>query len=251
MKKNICIAILMMVFVFAASILPQSVIADLLLSRSVSDAEVQATQALQASFVMTLEASAPSSAYMPSENFGYAPNTTWSLVLTPSIIMLIATFSVPLVVIGAFLIVEKRKVRANRRAKAIVRQELASASFTTDMYKFAGKFDVYLSQTDELPAAYALVKIGSDREISVREILKKCSHFKGISDLPDPEYVYFTLNSKGIFKITNDSDCAVFIRSDRLKVSKRRVLSQGDNVHIKLADDRELVISPRFLFQID
>jgi len=198
----------------------------------------------------------PTRAQQASEpSVGLALNANGAFALTPSVIMLIATFGVPIIVIGAFLINEKRKARAIRRAKVAARaseaQELPVTPLANDMFKFAGKFDVYINQSDEFPAGYALFKMKVGEEVSVREILAKCPHFKGLDDLPDPEYVYFTLNSMGTLKITNDSDCDVHIKTEKLKLNRRRTLSQGDNIHITFGEKRELIISPRFLFQAD
>lgn len=186
---------------------------------------------------------------------GLALDANGEFAFTPSVIMLIATFGVPIIVVGGFLINEKRKARAKRRTKAAARAsealELPVTPLANDMFKFAGKFDVYINQSDEFTAGYALFKMKVGEEASVRDILAKCSHFKGLEDLPDPEYVYFTLNSMGTLKITNDSDCDVYIKTEKLKLNRRRTISQGDNIHITFGEKRELIISPRFLFQAD
>lgn len=124
------------------------------------------------------------------------------------------------------------------------------ASNPEELLEFAKKFDIYLSQTDTVPAAFALFKLGRAKEISLQKILRKCSNIRISDDLTNTKDIRFSVDSSNTLKVVNNSSFKVCVKENPLQINESRVLLQGDNVHIFFEGDRELVLSPRFLYQM-
>ena len=124
------------------------------------------------------------------------------------------------------------------------------SSSPEELLEFAKKFDIYLNQTDTMPAAFALFKMGRTKEVSLQKILRKCSNIRISGELTNTKDIRFILDSSNTLKVVNGSSFKVCVKEIPLQANESRILSQGDNVHIFFEGDRELVLSPRFLYRM-